>query len=430
MKTFRYISLYAIACCLSNFAGVYAQLNPSITSGGEPANSAAICPIPVFSGSFYNSGLSAGTLASDFTLYGLNGDSLHLGNILASGKPLLLVNGSLTCPVFRNRIPELNQMATIYGNQIEIAVVFTVEAHPTDISPYFGYVNITSQNQQEGILYPQPLTYGDRKTLAQIAVTHTGLTVPVYLDRPCQEWWQHYGPAPNNAYVFMPNGEISVKHGWFHRSPDNMFCDLDSILGIQTGACLPSGSLGNFKAEILNVQSFGLPGDILYSYLDLIAGPQGKAEILIMKLDEQYAPGWSSAFCADICYSPDADSIIITVPANDTLHFSLDFITPQQPGQSSVRVGFRNLNNPQNKYSFWFEGSTMSSSIEVIKNEHNRITHILKLGESIPSSWGNLERIYTLDGRMMEGRFSNLPQVPGHYIAVCEGRAYRVYVTP
>jgi len=407
-----------------------AQLNPSITLGTAPQDSDPICSIPVYSGSFYTSGLSKGSIASDFTLYGLNGDSLHLGSVLAEGKPLLLVNGSLTCPVFRNKIPVLHQMANAYGNLITVAVVITVEAHPTDPSPYYGYVNITSQNQQEGILYPQPITYGERKALAQIAVSHTGLTVPVFLDRPCQEWWLQYGPAPNNAYVFLPDGTIAVKHGWFHRMPDQMFCDLDSLLSVTSGLCTPTGVGGNFRAEPVNLYSSGFPGDILFNYIDLITGPQGGAEILIMKLVENYAPDWESSFCADICYSTLSDSIVIYIPANDTMKFSLDFFSSEVPGSSSVKVGFRNQNNPLNKFSFVLEGSTLVSGISGVSQDSHHPVQVFSAAASFPDSWGTPDRIFTLDGRLFSVGSLELPHIPGVYIVFLSGSPYRILVTP
>ncbi len=431
MKTTRFCSLFVLFFSLAmQPLQVKAQLGPSLTSPGAPQASDPICTIPLYLGSFYTTGPAVGSLSPDFTLHGLNGDSLHLAGLLAGGKPLLLVNGSLTCPVFRNKIPALEQMALAYAGLLEVAIVITVEAHPTDVSPYFGYVNITSQNQQEGILYPQPLSYGDRANLAQIAVNHSNITVPVYLDRPCQEWWNYFGPAPNNAYVFLPNGQIAIKHGWFHRTPDQMFCDLDSILNVSSGSCQANPSFGNFRAEPLNLQSSGNPGDVLFNYIDLIAGPQGDAQVLIMKIEEQYGPGWESAFCADICYSSVADSIVVTIPANDTMHFSLDFLSPANPGSSTVKLGFRNQNNSQNKYSFVLEASTLSSGFEQTKKEQRSSTYLLKIGQALPEAWGKVQRMHSYDGRLLSTRGGELPSTPGFYWVICEGRPYRMLLLP
>lgn len=431
MKNSQFCFIFStfLVFCAYSIKG-FAQLGLSITPSGIPQPLDPICNIPTYLGSFYTSGPQVGTYSPDFTLYGLQGDTLHLATLLANGKPLLLVNGSLTCPVFRNKMPDLEQIAITYAGLIEIAIVITVEAHPTDISPYFGYVNITSQNQQEGILYPQPQTYAERAALAQIAVNHSNISLPVYLDRPCQEWWSYFGPAPNNAYVFMSNGQIAVKHGWFHRNPDHMFCDLDSILGITSGFCQTNPSYGNFQAQPINLQSSGNPGDILFNYIDLIAGPQGDAEVLIMKLEEQYDPGWETAFCADICYSTAADSIVVTIPANDTMHFSLDFLSPSTPGQSRVKLGFRNQNNTQNKFSFVLDASTNSSGVEPFQVQYTSDTYLLNAGQNLPEAWGKIDRIHSYDGRLMSNQGQELPTVPGFYWVVCEGKPYRILLRP
>lgn len=75
------------------------------------------------------------------------------------GKPVLLVGGNYTCPVYRRKIQDINDMCNFYGGQLQVYVVYGVEAHPViDVSPYSGKVWTTSANQTEGVLFEQPKT--------------------------------------------------------------------------------------------------------------------------------------------------------------------------------------------------------------------------------------------------------------------------------
>mgnify|MGYP002625836842 FL=1 len=175
--------------CLSLSPALLAQpvLKPGIGLGAEPNDSDPVCSIPLYLGNFDASGLHAGDTAYDFTLYRLDGAAFTLSEALNAGKPVLLVAGNYTCPVFRNKLPVLNQLVAQYGNAVTIAVVYGVEAHPDiDISPYFGYVNTGQANKNAGILYRQPTTYGERKVVAADKLAALDINPPVYVDDHCK----------------------------------------------------------------------------------------------------------------------------------------------------------------------------------------------------------------------------------------------------
>jgi hypothetical protein len=161
------------------------NLKPGIGLTTLPADNEAICTIPWYLGSFDSSGLQVGDTAYDFKLYSINGDSFVLNENLSHGKPVLLVSGSYTCPVFRNKLNLLNSIAATYAGQIDVAIIYAVEAHPTDTSPYFGTINVNHINQSEGILFPQPTTYKERKDMTDTLLQNETINVPVYLDGPC-----------------------------------------------------------------------------------------------------------------------------------------------------------------------------------------------------------------------------------------------------
>jgi hypothetical protein len=344
----------------------FSQLLPSIGLNFKPADNASICTEPYYLGSFYSSGYQQGDTVNDFKLYDLNGDSLVLSQELSSGKPVLLIAGSLTCPVFRAKAATINKVASTYSNNIKVFVIYTLEAHPTDTSVYFGYVNITSQNSSSGILFPQPINYGLRKKLVDTMSTWVTLNVPIFIDGPCNNWWKNFGPAPNNSYLIGTNGIVLNKHGWFHKTPDNIYCDLDSIFSVNSGSCNPSpSSPGTFSLNVLNSMITGTPGDLLYDYVNIVNTSTAVTGIKIKKIQKALPVGWETAFCADICYGIMEDSIEVSVDPNDTLKFSLDFFTGAVPDSGSVKVGFKNTVKQNNAFSLWLRASTLPNTVGI-----------------------------------------------------------------
>jgi hypothetical protein len=210
-------------------------LKPSIGLEAIPADDDSICVIPLAidpGNEFEIPGLHEGDTIPDFKLYTLSNDSMHIGDLLTDGKPVLLVGGSYTCPKYRNHMDELNDLQATYGTQIHLYVVYTVEAHPADpdISPYKGEVWELNSNIQDGIIYHEPVTYLDRKNTASDMLNSLDIQVPVLLDGPCNAWWQAYALSPNPAFLINPNGTIYKKQGWFDNGLYAMSTAIDNLL--------------------------------------------------------------------------------------------------------------------------------------------------------------------------------------------------------
>ncbi|MDX2171875.1 MAG: T9SS type A sorting domain-containing protein [Bacteroidota bacterium] len=364
MKKYLYFIVFCF-CLPKNF---YCQLLPTIGLNSQPINSATICNEPFYLGSYYTSGLSVGDTVPDFKLYAINGDSLILSNELSAGKPILLISGSLTCPVFRNKVNTINQVISTYGSAIKVFVIYTIEAHPTDTSVYFGYINVTNQNTSAGILFPQPTTYGARKQMVDTMSSFVSLNAPVFVDGPCNQWWKTFGPAPNNAYLIKPNGVVAKKHGWFDKAPDKIFCDIDNVLAITSGSCTTTTAPGNFSINVINSFVSGNPEDLLYDFVKIVNTQSVNVTIKTKKIQKNHPVGWQTAFCADVCYSASEDSVEFTILPNDSLLFSLDFYTDAIPDSGSVKVGFRNINNTNNSYSVRLRASTLPIQIGINEN--------------------------------------------------------------
>lgn len=256
-------SFIAIALAFCHF--VTAQiLGPTIGVSSLPADSDPICTINVYldpDGTYETPGIQIGDTLLHFNFYDVNGVGTDILTELQKGKPLLLISGSYTCPVYRGKIPAINQIQATYGSQLSTFIIYVVEPHPdVDISPYSGNVWTTSANVSEGILHRQPTTYGERKTVVSTMLSAMTIDVPVLIDGPCNEYWINMAYAPNNAYLINTDGKVYVKHGWFHKAPKDMEADIanlllnlgtDDLSGDKDKELLiyPNPSTGNFEME-------------------------------------------------------------------------------------------------------------------------------------------------------------------------------------
>ena len=357
--------------CTSLFAQI--ELNPSIGTGEQAQNSDPICDIPLYLDDFNLSGVSEGELIPDFNLFDADGNEMVMSELLDEGKPVLLINGSYTCPVFRARESLINQIAEDWSNYIQIAIIYTVEAHPVvDISPYYGYENVTNENMMEGILYGQPATYGERVQVVKDMLSQMNFEVPVYIDGPCNEWWSHFGPAPHNAYLVDVDGRVASRHDWFHNYPNDIFCDLEILFGIP-GDCSPQQVGGTFSFELTsNPKQSGPAGQTVSVYGLLSNESEQSVEIIIERKDEMLPAGWSSSMCTDVCYSPSTTETTILLEPGETLPYTNYFYTNDMPGEGSVQIAFVNSSDPDNRYLQLMEAetylTTSSASVDQDRN--------------------------------------------------------------
>lgn len=357
--TIRLLSLFLFAplFCLAQ-----PVLKPHIGLTAPPNLSDPICTIPVYQGNFQSSGFQEGDNVPDFTLYKTNGDSVRLRDLLLEGKPVLLVNGNYTCPVFRNKIGALNAMTNYYGPLLQVYVVYTVEAHPIiDPSPYNGQVWVTNNNIQEGVLFPQPKTYGERVALIDTMLTQYDIVPDILVDGPCNAWWSNFGPAPNNAYLIAPNGTAAAKHGWFHRTPDNMWCDIDELLETESGNCSSVGNNGAFSLTLddPSYTTQGYTEEVLAVHTTIKnLSNNNNVEIRITKQTSNVPSTWGTALCADICYAPDVNFVELTIAPGESQPFIFYFYTDETPDTGSVLLRFTNLNLLGNQILQTFTGIT------------------------------------------------------------------------
>jgi hypothetical protein len=174
---------------------------------------------------FEKQGVVAGQRLEDLEVHTLDGKTTRLSSLIG-GKPTLLVSASLTCPVARERQPWVDRIAEKYGDRLNVAVVYTVEAHPwQDPSPY---AELTPElenperpgervggNDKAGLLRRQPKTLDERQTIAREFDQILDVEVPIVVDGMTNEAWQQLGGGPNMGLLVRPDGTVEVKHGWF-----------------------------------------------------------------------------------------------------------------------------------------------------------------------------------------------------------------------
>lgn len=331
------------------------DLLPSFGIGALPADSDPICTLPFQTPPIQSVGRPEGEQAADFTLYDLNGNAFNLESALLQGKPVLMISSSYTCPVFRNRLPRINSVAAQYADQLTTIIVYTPEAHPDlDISPYFGAVNTGQANINAGILYQQPTTYAERKAVLQDMITDLDIDVPVFLDGPCNDWWNYYGPQPNNAYLIDTEGTIHTHHDWFDKLPENIDCDIAELLGLSPPvACAGQALGGTFGMQWVSNDTVYGPGGITLTAHMKLFNTSASEDVLVrvVKLQNELPDGWGSSLCLDVCYLPDIDTALVPIAAGDTMAFYYYFYSTPGSATGYTRIGLRNEYDNSNSFT-------------------------------------------------------------------------------
>jgi len=163
-------------------------------------------------------GYHPGDTVPDFTLYSGEGKPFHLYAELQKGKPVMIVNGSYTCDISRGNLPSLNLINDRYGKDVEMVMVYTIDAHPNDVvSPYSpdGKIWIPPNNIRDSISAQQPKTYGERVALSKVWVKENQIHMPVVVDKPDNEYWMEFGQAPNMCYIIDPDGVVEYRQTWY-----------------------------------------------------------------------------------------------------------------------------------------------------------------------------------------------------------------------
>ena len=164
---------------------------------------------------FDTTGPQVGDQVPDLRLQTLKGEVQRLSDAWRSG-PALLVTSSLTCPKSRSRWPELKALVEKYDKQLNIVIVYVIEAHPVgSVCPYKDVEDVTPENERDGILRKQPKTAEERLQLAAEFQRLLRIETPIYVDNIKDEAWRGLGAAPNMALLVDKDGLVAARSGWF-----------------------------------------------------------------------------------------------------------------------------------------------------------------------------------------------------------------------
>ena len=109
--------------------------------------------------------------------------------------PILLVFGSLTCPVTESSGAVLRRLHARFGHRIRFVMVNTREAHP-------------------GQLIAQPRTLAEKRVHATQLQAHHRFAFEVAVDGIDGAFHRAMGPKPNSAYLIRPDGIIAYRAHW------------------------------------------------------------------------------------------------------------------------------------------------------------------------------------------------------------------------
>lgn len=170
--------------------------------------------------------LTTGDRAVDFTLADTKGGVVRLAD-LSADKPVLLVQGSLTCPRFQEARLALDETVKRYGNELSVLVVYNVEAHPAgnDPSPYKG-----RPWPKEFSTRGQPSTAAERMKNATELARGAAMRIGVDdFDSPgANPVWCTYGTCASCAWLIRRDGTIADHQEWY--DPEHTRAAIDTLL--------------------------------------------------------------------------------------------------------------------------------------------------------------------------------------------------------
>ena len=123
---------------------------------------------------------------------------------------------------------------------------------------------------------------------------------------------------------------MGTYHSWFSNSnppngpATNIWCDIDSLLGVNSGGCTQiTGLSGSFDFQLKNTSTtttYGNPGDIIDVFGELINTSNDGVEVNIERvLNNLPSNTWESSMCVTFCLPASQDTTSAIIAALPTL---------------------------------------------------------------------------------------------------------------
>jgi tetratricopeptide (TPR) repeat protein len=163
-----------------------------------------------------------GKPAPDLVLRRAGGSAYPLAEL--RGQPVLLVFGSLSCPLFRTSAPDLNALYDEYGERVAFRMVYMREAHPEGES-WESTINI-----REGIRVPAARTEAERAETADRCRAVLDIPYEIALDSMAGEGEAAFEAFPSRAFVIDAEGSVTFSMGLGEQSrPEALARALDLV---------------------------------------------------------------------------------------------------------------------------------------------------------------------------------------------------------
>jgi hypothetical protein len=136
----------------------------------------------------------SGDRLPDFDLPTATGERVRSADFVGH-EPLLLVFGSVTCPMTASSVPSLKRLYTRFGNRIVFLMVYVREAHP-------------------GENFPQPRTLEQKLEHARALMKRDDIPWPIAADDPDGRLHRAMDGRPNAAFLIDRSGQIVFRALW------------------------------------------------------------------------------------------------------------------------------------------------------------------------------------------------------------------------
>jgi hypothetical protein len=142
---------------------------------------------------FSNNALAPGDSLSPHELPTLDGGSIQIGG--HRDRPLLLVTGSITCPMTDSAMPVIDALYEEFGDRVDFVLLNVREAHP-------------------GAHFPQPATDEGKLAHARSLGERHDVAFTIAIDALDGELHQRLDAKPNAAFLLDATGEVMFRAQW------------------------------------------------------------------------------------------------------------------------------------------------------------------------------------------------------------------------
>lgn len=159
-----------------------------------------------------SSGPKPGERAPDFKATALDGETVRLSDY-AGKKNVLLVFGSVTCPMTAGSIRRINALYDEFrGDEIEFLFVYTREAHP-------------------GEKIPAHRSLSHKVRAARLLRDEEEIKMPVVVDDLRGSIHRKYSRFPNPAFLIDKSGRVAFHCAW--ATPEKLGSAIEELLKLQ-----------------------------------------------------------------------------------------------------------------------------------------------------------------------------------------------------